>query len=184
MLTGRARVVDATTGQPIGPILTHRAEVTAVAFSPDGKTLLTGSWDTTARLWDAATGRPLSSPLRHRAGLRSVAFSPDGKTLLTGCRDGMVRLWDRVTGQPIGPDWRQQGQVSAVAFSPDGKTLLIGDESGVAWIQPLADELPDDLEYVANWVAVRTGLELDDHGQVHSLDGAAWRARRERLVRR
>jgi eukaryotic-like serine/threonine-protein kinase len=183
-MDGTARVVDTTTGQPIGPILTHRAEVTAVAFSPDGKTLLTGSWDTTAQLWDAATGRPLSPPLRHRAGLRSVAFSPDGKTLVTGCRDGMVRLWDRVTGQPIGPDWRQEGQVSAVAFSPDGKTLLIGDEAGVAWIQSLADELPDDLEYVANWVAARTGLALDEHGHVHSLDAAAWSARRERLVRR
>ena len=112
-----------------------------------------------------------------------MAFSPDGKTLLTGCNDGTVRLWDPATGQPIGPDLRQQGMIWAVAFSPDGKTLLTGDDEGVAWIQPLADELPNDLDFVANWVAVRTGLELDDHGQVHALDAETWRARRERLTR-
>ncbi len=56
----------------------------SVAFSPDGKTILTGSCDTTARLWDAATGRPLGRPMEHRAPVWSVAFSPDGKTILTG----------------------------------------------------------------------------------------------------
>jgi WD40 repeat protein/serine/threonine protein kinase len=180
---GTAPVLDATTGQLIGPIVMHRAEVTAAAFSPDGKTLLTGSRDTTARLWDAATGRPIGLPLQHHAEVRSVAFSPDGKTLLTGCNNGAVCLWDAATSQPIGPELRQHAMISGVAFSPDGKTLLTGDEGGVAWIRPLADELPDDLEYVANWVAVRTGLELDDHGQVRSLDGEAWRARRQRLAR-
>jgi hypothetical protein len=112
-----------------------------------------------------------------------VAFSPDGKTILTGCRDGTVRLWDATTRQPIGPDLHQQGLVWAVAFSPDGKTILTGDDEGVAWIQPLADELPDDLESVADWVAVRTGMELDDQGQVHAIDGPSWYARRQRLGR-
>jgi WD40 repeat protein len=129
-----------------------------------------------------APGRLVPHPLRHRAAVRSVTFRPDGKTLVTGYRDGTVRFWDTATGQPIGPDLRQQGAILAVAFSPDGKTLLTGDDLGVARIQPLADELPDDLEYVANWVAARTGLELDEHGEVHSLDAAAWSARRERLV--
>ena len=57
-----------------------------VAFSPDGKTVLTGSEDQTVRLWDAATGHPRRA-LPHPGTVDAVAFSPDGKTFLTGCDD-------------------------------------------------------------------------------------------------
>ncbi len=58
--------------------------VWAVAFSPDGKTVLTGNADKTARLWDVATGRPIGLPLTHQSAVDAVAFSPDGKAVLTG----------------------------------------------------------------------------------------------------
>src|SRR5882762_9248504 len=73
------RLVD----RPQGP-LQHQELVRAVAFSPDGKTALTGSQDQTARLWDTATGKPLGPPLWHGQLVGAVAFSPDGKTVLTG----------------------------------------------------------------------------------------------------
>jgi tetratricopeptide (TPR) repeat protein len=64
-----------------------------VAFSPDGKTVLTGSRDKTARLWAAATGQPLGPPLPHQGYVSAVAFSPDGQTVLTGSYDSTARLW-------------------------------------------------------------------------------------------
>src|SRR5262249_51331943 len=81
-------------GRPLGPPLAHQGAVWAVAFSPDGKSVLTGSDDRTARLWDAATGQPLGPPLAHQGPVRAVAFSPDGKSVLTGSWDKTARLWD------------------------------------------------------------------------------------------
>ena len=74
-----------------------------MAFSPDGKAVLTGSDLGTARLWDAATGRPLGHRrCAIRASVAGVAFSPDGKTVLTGYEDGTARLWDAATGRLLG----------------------------------------------------------------------------------
>ena len=66
----------------------------SVVYSPDGKTILTGSHDRTARLWDAATGKALGSPFRHADPVNRVAYRPDGKTIATGDLGGVVRLWD------------------------------------------------------------------------------------------
>ncbi len=65
-----------------------------MAFSPDGKAVLTGSDHKTARLWDAASGAPIGTPLRHEGGVTAVAFSPDGKVVLTGSEDKTARLWE------------------------------------------------------------------------------------------
>ena len=98
----------------------------AVAFSPDGKTVLTGSVDKTARLWETATGKPLGPPLQHQNGVGAVAFSPDGRTVLTGSWDNTARLWAVATGKQIGLPLPHQDGVTAVAFSPDGKTVMTG----------------------------------------------------------
>jgi WD40 repeat protein/tRNA A-37 threonylcarbamoyl transferase component Bud32 len=115
-----------------GPLLQHEDVVTVAVFSPDGKSILTGSdWrDGTARRWDAATGKPLGPPLPPPKGhgVYAVAFSPNGKTLLTGsghtAGQGEGRLWDAATGKQLGRSLKHQGPVVAVAFSPDGKTVL------------------------------------------------------------
>jgi WD40 repeat protein len=71
----------------------HTGPVGAVAFSPDGKRVLTGSWDSTARLWDAATGAAVATLEGHTDAVNPVAFSPDGKRVLTGSEDNTARLW-------------------------------------------------------------------------------------------
>ena len=75
----------------LGPALKHEGLVNAVAFSPDGQTALTGSWDNTARLWDVKTGQPRGPALKHEETVNAVAFSPDGQTALTGSGDGTAQ---------------------------------------------------------------------------------------------
>jgi WD40 repeat protein len=152
----------------------------AVAFSPDGKTVLTGSADKEARLWDAATGRPLGTPMAHQGMVVAVAFSPDGKTVLTASSDNTARLWDAATGRPLGPPMTHQAGVSAVAFSPDGKTVLTGSYDKTARLWEVS-ELPDNLARISTWVEVITGLRLDESGSVNVLDDTTWRERREKL---
>jgi WD40 repeat protein/tRNA A-37 threonylcarbamoyl transferase component Bud32 len=108
----------------IKAVFSHPEPISAIAFSPDGKTVLTGS-GYEARLWSVATGQPLRPPLKHRAHVRAVAFSPDGQAVLTGSLLE-ARLWSAATGQPLGPPLKHRALVSAVAFSPDGKAVLTG----------------------------------------------------------
>jgi WD40 repeat protein/serine/threonine protein kinase len=113
----------------------HCDRVFAVAYSPDGKTIATGSGDKTARLWDAATGQPLGQPLEHRGTVFALAISPDGRWLLTGCEDFTAQLWDMANGMRIGSPLKHQNRVLAVAFSPDGKQVLTGshDKTAQLW---------------------------------------------------
>jgi WD40 repeat protein len=89
-----------TTGwNPVGEALEHQGMATSVAFSPDGKYVLTGSWDNTARVWEAGSCRVVGPALRHAEKVKSVAFSPDGRYMLTGSADKTARLW------PFSPAW-------------------------------------------------------------------------------
>ena len=104
--------------------LRHEAAVSGVAFSPDGSTLASGSWDTTIKLWDVDTGESKSTLIGHIDRVVSVAFSPDGSTLASGSRDATIRLWDVDTGES--KSTLISGHISSVAFSPDGSTLASG----------------------------------------------------------
>ncbi|KAH6696713.1 WD40-repeat-containing domain protein [Leptodontidium sp. MPI-SDFR-AT-0119] len=106
----------------------HTDVVTSVAFSSDGKQIVSGSDDGTVRLWDAATGHQVLPILEgHISGVSSVAFSPDGTQIVSGSSDETVRLWDAATGQQALP--ALEGHilwVSSVAFSPDGTQIVSG----------------------------------------------------------
>jgi serine/threonine protein kinase len=100
----------------------HTHSVLAVAYSPDGRRLASGSADRTVKIWDSATGKDLLTLNGHVSGpIVSVAFSPDGRRLAAGSF-GAVKIWDSVTGEAL-VSLNGGNVVEGVAFSPDGKRL-------------------------------------------------------------
>ena len=71
-----------------------------MAFSPDGKRIVSGSFDNTVRLWEADSGKPIGEPMKgHTNVVYSVAFSPDGKRIVSGSCDNTLRLWEADSGK-------------------------------------------------------------------------------------
>src|SRR5262249_45062104 len=104
----------------------HDGAVNSVAFSPDGRRILTGSSTGMATLWDADTGKRLRDLGGHGGSVNSVAFGPDGRRALTGSHDRTATLWDADTGRRLVDFRGQAGRVYAVAISPDGRRALTG----------------------------------------------------------
>jgi WD40 repeat protein len=136
-----------------GPEFPHRDWVWAVAFSPDGTKILTGSKDRTARLWDARTGQPIGEPMRHDQPVWALAFSRDGTKILTGSGDrkgGSARLWDTATAQPLLASISHTTSVESVEFSPDGQRFLtVCEDQARLWQTADASPIGQPLTHLA-----------------------------------
>ncbi|KAL1740832.1 hypothetical protein HDZ31DRAFT_67533 [Schizophyllum fasciatum] len=100
----------------------HTGDVNSVAFSPDGRHIVSGPNDRTIRIWDAETREQVGDALEgHTNWVLSVAFSPDGRHIVSGSHDNTIRIWD------VGDTLKgHTDAVNSVAFSPDGRHIVSG----------------------------------------------------------
>jgi len=123
---------DIYTGKELMTFISNTKSIYSLAFSPDGKHVLSGSENNTIKLWDTATGkeiRTFTAPVTKIDGndlIFSVAFSPDGLYALSGCTDKKLKLWEVATGREIRQFTGHTAWVNSVAFSPDGQYALSG----------------------------------------------------------
>ncbi|MFJ4777724.1 WD40 repeat domain-containing protein [Streptomyces sp. NPDC088762] len=127
---------DAATLDPLGPPLRgHTGTVSALVFSPDGRTLVSGAAvDGTMLRWDVSTGEPTGPPLTgHRGRILALGHLRDGRLLAAMCGNSLVELWDPVAGTTVGEAALSHGgEVVAAAFSADGRLLATAGEGAHA----------------------------------------------------
>ncbi|MFI7702138.1 AAA family ATPase [Nonomuraea sp. NPDC049480] len=136
---------DVPTRRPMGHPLDIGAQVWAMAFSPDGKTLAIGGYEAIVQLWDVAGRHQIGDTIgrpEHLSGRRSVnavAFTPDGERLITAGSDDTARLWDTATQRQIGKAFTgHTNDIHDISLSPDGTTLATAAMDGTARLWSLA----------------------------------------------
>ncbi len=110
----------------------HDGSVVAVAYSPDGKILLTAGGTLGAKLWDAETGQAVSRPLKLGGALTAAAFSKNGSKLVLGDSQGEAQVFDVATQKAVGRQVEQKKEITSVSFSDDGQKVLTASADGIA----------------------------------------------------
>jgi WD40 repeat protein len=141
-------ISDVETGNTVQILRGHESNINTLAYSPDGKTLASGSGhyglgnsaDLTIRLWNTATGNVIKVLYGHRGPIYSIVYTQDGKKLISGSRDGSVIIWDAQTGNALnqifldsdGSNSLLNGNVdsvNSVSISPDGQVIAAAGSS-------------------------------------------------------
>jgi WD40 repeat protein len=113
------------------PMRGDKWEVLHLAFSPDGKTIVSSSRSGLVQFWDAGTSEPNGEPIRADGDETRVAFSPDGERLVTGTDRAVIEIWDVRSRKREGSPIPAKGVVTGVAFSPDGNVFSTGNGDGL-----------------------------------------------------
>jgi WD40 repeat protein len=137
----------------------HTAGINSMAWSADGKTLVSGSIDGTVRVWVTASGKECGEVHAHTRAVTKAIFSRDGGLLATGGKDNTVCLWDTKTGKCLHRLFGHQDWLRSLAFSPNGKYLITS-----AFRRKTDGQIPDSKARLWN---VTTGEEVREFERIH-----------------
>jgi WD40 repeat protein len=144
----------------------HSEAIYSIAFTPDGKHVVTGSGDRSIKVWDSATGKENKSfggPSGHQNLVLSVSLSPDGGSIASGSSDNTAKVWDFPSSTPLRALAKSEG-MSVLAISPDGAKLAGGDKDGHVRIWNSVDG--KELFALKGHSGGVTGLAFNSNGQL------------------
>lgn len=118
------KIWDTRTGEKIRELKGNATTNNAMALSPDGRHLVTGSYDKQLSYWDIGSGKMIRSLPGHKGIVSSACFSPDGRHVVSGSTDKTIRLWDLTNGKSVKTFSGHTAAVYGVTVSPDGKYAL------------------------------------------------------------
>ncbi|MCI0334505.1 MAG: protein kinase [Planctomycetes bacterium] len=159
---------DVPTGKSRGKPLRHDAGlegIMAAAFSPDGRTVVTGGYDHDVQLWNAQTGEPIGDAFQHSGVVNTVTFGHDGRTMISGSADQTARLWDAHTRLEIGAPMQHSSTVSKVELSPNARlaVTICRDGSAHLWDVSSCTRLARPMQYE---IAVTDGKFSPDGSRI------------------
>lgn len=136
---------DVETGENIKTLEGHSGIITSAVFSPDGKRVVSASYDYTIRIWDVETGKELNVLENHTDVVDAVTFSPDGKYIASASTDNTIRIWNAEVGSQIAMVQGQFKGFNAITFTSNGSKIVSAsnDQFVRVWDFPALQDLID-----------------------------------------
>jgi serine/threonine protein kinase/Tol biopolymer transport system component len=176
---GTVTIWEATLQRPLLTYRGHRDGVLALAWSPRGNYIASGSNDQTVQVWEAQSGQRLLTYQGHQGLVEAVAWAPDGQRIASGAADGSVQVWEAFSGQRLIMYRMPDNDVLSLAWSPDGTRIVAGSlEKGVLILQAATGETLQVLERfipvpVLAWSPDGSRIAIgSDYGQVVICDAS------------
>jgi WD40 repeat protein len=119
----------------------YSSSVYKIAVTPDGKTLISHSFDKTIKIWDLGTGTEKFT--LHSSSVRAIAVTLDGKTVISGSSDNTIKIWDLATRKEIAT-FTGESPILCCAVAPDGVTIVAGEDSGRLHFLRLQGKVTDE----------------------------------------
>jgi WD40 repeat protein len=139
----QVKLWDVTGRREEGHLAGFTGTVWGLAFTADGRLLITGSDGDPIKLWDVASRREMVHLDQSRDTVAPLLIAPDGRSLITGGGEGLFTLWDLTTRRAVASvsEGLPQGE-RGIALSPDGKTLAITERNAISlWSLPAQQEV-------------------------------------------
>jgi WD40 repeat protein len=121
----------------------HSDSVSAIALTPDGKTVISGSRDNTIKIWDLVTGTEKFTLKGRSDSVSAIALTPDGKTVISRSDDNTIKIWDLATRKEIAT-FTGESPITCCAVAPDGVTIVAGESSGRLHFLRLQGKVTDE----------------------------------------
>ena len=154
-------------------VIDTTSNVFGVAYSPDGRRIVTAQDNKTVQQWDSVTGKPIGGPMKgHTDRVTAVTYTPDGHTIATASLDGTMRLFNADTGAAENPDPKRVDALHAIAISPDGKALFTaGEKDSLQLWDPTAGQMRTAIQVFDDATETIKSLAINRAGNLLAVAG-------------